>query len=571
MKIAIIHPFMDNIGGAEKVVLTMAQDLKADIITTNYNSNKIKKQGFKDIKIKSIGKISANAPFRQQKALFLFMFKKLPKYDLYIIAGDWAMSALIRNKPNIWYVHSPIREIWDLKDYVRETKVLPYQRFIFDSWVLFNRIINKICVKHTKMIISNSKNTQRRVMTYLSRDSLLIYPPIETEKIKYNKTENYWFSQNRLADHKRVELQLEAFRQLPKEKLIILGSYEKSNVWDEYVSKIMKMKPKNVEIKSFVTEKEKEKLYGNCKGFIATAKDEDFGMNVVEAMSAGKPVIAVNEGGYKESIINGKTGYLVESNVESIIKGIKKINNPKKYRKDCEEQSKKFSRERFTQEIKQVISAIVPKKGKYDDFAKIYDSRINSKIMSEEDSFLKQINPKNKKILDLGCGTGRLNYKLSKKAKKMIGIDNSKEMLKIAKEKKIQNSKFIYSNIEKLPFKNNSFDIVVSSLAIEHLKSINETIKETKRVLKPHGEFIFSFSNFSDKKKTISIEKDNKNINIKIYPRTKNQYLKILKKYGFKIEKIIPVKINPQLKNSHKKIYDFWKGKTMSYILKCKL
>jgi len=371
-------------------------------------------------------------------------------------------------------------------------------------------------------------------------------------------------------------LQIEAFRALKNEKLIIIGCYEKSNVFNDYVEYIKKIKPKNVEIRSFISEKEKNDLYTHCKGLIATSIDEDFGMNAVEAMSAGKPVIAVNEGGYKETVIEGKTGHLVEAKVESIIKAIEKIKSPLKYQKASEKQAKKFSRERFISEIKKIISLFEKKEdkqikiGTYDNIAKIYDKRLNSKTISEENLFLKEINTKGKTILDLGCGTGRLSSKLAKKAKKIIAIDNSKNMIRLAKAKKIPNAKFIHSNMEKLPFKKSSFDIIISSLSIEHIKDFEKVLKEIKRVLKTNGKFIFSISNKINNSTYIHFETQKEIVKIKNYLKPKKYYLKKLIENGFQIKKISSVKIHPKLKKLNQNIYDFWKGKTMSYIINTK-
>lgn len=112
MKIAVFHNFMDNIGGAERVGLTLARELNADLYTTNIDKDKIKKMGFDDVRLISIGSIPINPPFRQQAALHKFRHLNLgKKYDFYIIDGDWAMSSAVNNKPNLWFVHSPIREI----------------------------------------------------------------------------------------------------------------------------------------------------------------------------------------------------------------------------------------------------------------------------------------------------------------------------------------------------------------------------------------------------------------------------------------------------------------------------
>jgi glycosyltransferase involved in cell wall biosynthesis len=361
MKIAIFHNYLENIGGAEIVTLTLARELKADVYTTNISSEKIIKMGFEDVlpRVKSIGKIPTNAPFRQQAALTRFRLLNLKnKYELYIIAGDWAMAGAVNNKPNIWYVHSPIREIWDSYKYVRETKLNSYERWAFDIWVTYNRFLNKRYIKQVDKLICNSINTQNRVKKFLKRNSIVINPPIETSKLKFNKSKGYWLSVNRLIDNKRILMQLKTFSKLPNEKLIIVGSYEKSKVFTSYVKKCLKAKPKNVEIISWVDDKELAELYSRCKGFLTTAIDEDFGMAPVEAMACGKPVIAPNEGGYKESVINGETGILIEKiNENKLIEAIKQISQklkakPNKYKLNCIKQSKQFSTENFINKIK---------------------------------------------------------------------------------------------------------------------------------------------------------------------------------------------------------------------------
>jgi len=305
MKIAVFHNYMDNIGGAEIVGLVLARELKADIYTTNIDSEKIKKMGFEDVlpRIFSIGKVPINAPFKQQFALWKFRFLNLKnKYDFYIIDGDWAMSGAVNNHPNLWYVHSPIREIWDLYEYTKKNVVPFFLRPIFDLWVFCNRYLNKKYAKKVDNFVCNSENTKQRLKKFLGKDSIVINPPIDTKKFYFKKNGGYWLSVNRLFYHKRIELQLNAFSNLPDEKLIIVGSYEKSKHFQDYANYCQKIKPKNVEIKNWVSQPELVELYAGCKGFLATTNNEDFGMNVVEAMASGKPVIASNEGGYKETI-----------------------------------------------------------------------------------------------------------------------------------------------------------------------------------------------------------------------------------------------------------------------------
>ncbi|MFQ5532185.1 MAG: glycosyltransferase, partial [Candidatus Nanoarchaeia archaeon] len=349
---------MDNIGGAEKVDLILARELGADIYTTNIDKAKIKKMGFNADNIYSIGKIPSNAPFKQEMAYRKFRKLNLgKKYDFYLIAGDWAMSSAVNNKPNLWYVYSPIREIWDLYEYTKKNNVPFGAKKIFDFWVSYHRKINRRNIGHVGKIISISKNVQKRVKKYLGRDSSVVYPPTETSKFYYKKNENYWLSVSRLINHKRIDMQIRAFEKMPDEKLIIVGSYEKSRHFKKYADYIKKIKPDNVEILSWVDNKKLIKLYANCKGFITTSKNEDYGMNVVEAMASGKPVIAPDEGGYKETIVNGKTGLLIkEINEDKIADAVKKISeNPEKYKNECLKQAKKFDVKIFVRKIKKIL------------------------------------------------------------------------------------------------------------------------------------------------------------------------------------------------------------------------
>lgn len=364
MKTAIFHNYMDNIGGAEIVTLTLARELGGDIFTTNINKDRIEKMGFKDVlpKIRSIGKVPINAPFRQQLALFWFSQLKLKnKYDFFIISGDWAVSGAKRNKPNLWYAHSPIREIWDMKEYTRNNNVPFLLRPIFDLWVFINRHLNIKYAGEVNKFVCNSKNTKNRLKKFLNKDAIVINPPIDAKKFFWRKHKNYWLSVNRLISHKRIDIQLSAFSKMPSENLVIVGSYESSRHFLEYANHCKKIKPKNVKIKSWVSDKELKELYAGCKGLICTAFDEDFGMTPSEAMASGKPVIAPNEGGYKETIANGKTGILIDNiNSDNLVEAVKKINldiknNPLKYKKACQTHAKNFDTKIFIQKIKQLM------------------------------------------------------------------------------------------------------------------------------------------------------------------------------------------------------------------------
>lgn len=363
MKIAIFHNFLDNIGGAEIVTLTLSRHLNADIYTTNIDKEKIIKMGFKDIlhRIKSIGKIPTKAPFKHQYTFWKFRRLNLGnKYDFYIISGDWAMSGALNNKPNLWYVHSPLNELWQWKSYIKNVILNWWQRPIFDVWVFINRILTRQYSKNVNIWVCNSKNTQSRIKKFYNQNATIINPPIDTKKYTNNGDCGYWLSVNRLTAPKRIELQIEAFQKLKDKKLIIIGSYEKgASQFEKYKERTKNiLDGENIEIIHWIANEGLKKLYAGCKGFITTAMDEDFGMTVVEAMASGKPVIAPDEGGYKESIINGENGILIDNiNGDKLADAIIAIEknleeNPDRYRKACQDRARRFDVEAFINKVK---------------------------------------------------------------------------------------------------------------------------------------------------------------------------------------------------------------------------
>lgn len=356
MKIAVFHNFLDNIGGAEVVALTLAQKFDADLYTTNIDETKIKQMGFAEVlpRIKSIGRLPRNAPFRQQLALWKFRRLNLGnKYDFYIIAGDWAMSGAVNNQPNLWYVHSPLNELWQFKGYISKEILNWWKRPIFEIWVWLNRRLTLRYAKSVGQWVCNSKNTQSRIGKFYGMKAEVINPPVDLEKYSYKENGDFWLSVNRLVRHKRIELQMRAFEKLPNKKLIIVGSYERgARQFEIYRKYLDSIKPENVEILNWVEKDRLIDLYSRCKGFITTAKDEDFGMTVIEAMASGKPVVAPNEGGYRETVTT-LTGILIDDiDVGKIVEAVKKINiNPSAYKNSCLESAQHFGVNKFVEKI----------------------------------------------------------------------------------------------------------------------------------------------------------------------------------------------------------------------------
>jgi glycosyltransferase involved in cell wall biosynthesis len=358
MKIAIFHDYFGAIGGGEKVVVAMAKALDADIITTDID---VLEKLIKNVKIISLGPTKKTPLLKQIFAALNYYRCDFSKdYDFFIFSGNWAHFAAKKHHPNLWYCHTPVRVFYDLYE-INCSKQSFFRRQIFKICVFFSRIFDKRSIKSVEKIVVNSENVRRRVEKYYDKESEIIFPPTDVSKYVCKEYGDFWLSVNRLYPEKRIELQIEAFRLMPGEKLVIVGGYAKGDHALAYVEKISENLPENIEIKGEVTEDELIDLYSRCKGFICTAVDEDFGMTPVEAMAAGKPVVAVDEGGFRETIVDGETGLLVEPDVESIVNALRLISvSPEGFHDKCIERAELFSLEKFEVSIKAAVLKNLP-------------------------------------------------------------------------------------------------------------------------------------------------------------------------------------------------------------------
>jgi glycosyltransferase involved in cell wall biosynthesis len=356
MNIAIFHDYIGAIGGGEKLVLTLAKGLGADIITTDVDMDSVIKMGFEDINIISLGETVKIPPLKQMHASLKFATCDYSnKYDSFIFSGNWAYFAAKKHKPNVYYCHTPTRAFYDLYEIYRKNQskitVIP-----FISWVFFHSKISEYYLKYINTIVTNSLNTKKRIQKCFHRDATVIYPPVDVSKFKCKGYGDFWLSVNRLYPEKRLELQIEAFKQVPDENLVIVGGFALGDHASAYASELSSKLPDNVKLIGSVSEEKLLELYALCKGHITTAIDEDFGMTPLEAMASGKPVIAVKQGGYLETVVDGITGLLVEPEASSISQALREISFcPQKYKEACMSRAKEFDVSIMLEKMRKIL------------------------------------------------------------------------------------------------------------------------------------------------------------------------------------------------------------------------
>jgi len=162
------------------------------------------------------------------------------------------------------------------------------------------RLAYQKAVCHMDHIITNSNTVRERTKRYLGHDSLVVYPPCETERFRWIEKGSFFLSTARVDPLKRVALIVEAFMNLPEKRLVVVSG-------GSDLPKIYRMAKgaQNIEILGWVDDEKLSDLMGRCVATIYIPRDEDFGISPVESMAAGKPVIGVQEGGLLETVGDG--------------------------------------------------------------------------------------------------------------------------------------------------------------------------------------------------------------------------------------------------------------------------
>lgn len=332
MKLAVAHPFLHVKGGAEKVVLKIAQHFGAKIFCTEYDAAKTYPEFSKlDVEVLPRGMLApafSLFPRRAREAAVagsqFWNWKAPDEFDVVNAHGTPSEWVGHKNRNVVWYCHNPNREAFILYKW-RQARRNPLERMVYWSFVEFYKHFEFRSVPKIRHIFCNSKTTQQRISEYLHRDDAeVLYPGVDCKEFACEGYEKFFFYPSRIVPEKRFELAIEAFEKFRRKagkkgekwKLVLAGALHRNSPHHvEYYGKLRERMAhsQNVQLLLDVHFKKIRELYANCYSVLYTPIHEDFGIVPLEAFASRKPVLAWNEGGPREIVENGKNGYLVDS------------------------------------------------------------------------------------------------------------------------------------------------------------------------------------------------------------------------------------------------------------------
>jgi len=374
MRVALIHEYLDYMGGAERVLQCFHRMFpRAPIYTFIWNEDL--RPEFPNAEIRTSFLRRFPRMLQRKKKYLLPLLPVVPEtfdlsdFDL-VISSSSAFAKGVIVKPrtiHICYCHAPSRFLWDWShNYMKEQRAPLRMRFARPI-LHYLRMWDKAAAQRVDYFIANSRYTRDRIWKYYRRESEIIYPPVTLPSYRESvpsRKKNYFIIVSRLASYKRVDLAVEAFNKLELPLVIIGDGPERA--------RLQRIARSNVRFLGWLSDAEVRKKVLSASACVFPGED-DFGITIVEALSQGVPVLAYRGGGAMEIIEEGVSGeFFDDPTPEVLADGVRRLRqNIADY--SCEAMQKKafqFSEAHFVRSIRKCISEVILRESERERFEK---------------------------------------------------------------------------------------------------------------------------------------------------------------------------------------------------------
>jgi len=359
MKVALVHDYLNQMGGAERVVLAFHELFPdAPLYTSIYDPTRVDTAFQKmDIRTSFMQKLPLVKKHHQPfLPLYPFAMESLDLrgFDL-ILSSSSAFGKGVITRPgtmHICYCHTPMRWCWNYDEYVEREHLGKMARSVLPFFITNLRVWDQTTSMRVDHFIANSPVVADRIQKYYRRDSVVIPPPVEASRFLFDpgtQPEDYFLIVSRFMPYKRIDLAIEACNQLRLPLLIIGGGRDEQ--------RLKKLAGPTIRFMGRLTDEEVLRYYAHCRALILPG-EEDFGITPLEAQASGRPVIAYSAGGALASVVDGVTGtFFHEQTVESLAETLATFDEAKYNGQTIRNHALEFDKPRFHRRILQFIEA----------------------------------------------------------------------------------------------------------------------------------------------------------------------------------------------------------------------
>jgi glycosyltransferase involved in cell wall biosynthesis len=356
MKLALVHDYLIQDGGAEKVVLVMhGLWPDAPLYTLLFDPKSLPAFAGRDIRTSFLERL----PFGRRKYQWYLplMPTATEHYDLsgydVVVSSTSAFAKGILTRENtlhICYCHTPTRYLWsDTHSYIEELRIPGFVKKMLPPLLSRLRVWDRLAADRVDVFVANSQTVRRRIKKYYGRDAAVIHPPVDTHRFSISaEPKKYFLTGGRLVAYKRYDLVIEAANRtgIPL-KIFGSGPVERD---------LKRLAKPHIEFLGRVNDEEQAKLYAGARAFIHP-QEEDFGITPVESMAAGRPVIAWRKGGATETVKEGLSGqFFDEQSWEELADFMIRFREADWDPRAIKAYAETFSRARFEKELQDFVN-----------------------------------------------------------------------------------------------------------------------------------------------------------------------------------------------------------------------
>ncbi len=357
MRVALVHDYLNQMGGAEKTLLELARIFPdAPIYTSIYEPSRLD-SAFRSLDIRT--SFMQRLPFvkrHHQPFLPLYPFAieslDLRGYDL-VISDSSAFAKGVITRPetlHISYCYTPMRWAWSFEDYIERERIGALGRLALAPFITWLRLWDYATAGRVDAFVAISPVVAARIAKYYRRESVIIPPPVDVNRFEVStRREDYFLVLSRLVPYKRIDLAVRAFTKLGLPLRIVgAGRDERS---------LRRLAGPTVRFMGRLNDAQARELLAGCRAFIFPG-EEDFGITPVEAQACGKPVIAYGAGGALSTVIEGVTGlYFREQTPDALAAVVASFRDEQFDPHIIRQHAEQFDAARFAERLTRFIAA----------------------------------------------------------------------------------------------------------------------------------------------------------------------------------------------------------------------
>ncbi len=350
-RVAIVHDYLVDSGGAERVVIALHEQYPDAPIFTSVMDAQTTFADFRAMDVRT--SFLQRLPVRKSNYKFLLPFfplafesLNLSDYDIVISSASAFAKGVITTSDTLHacFCHTPPRFAWRFHEYVAQEQMGRVKQSLIQLIVHYLRGWDYTAAQRVDEFIANSQATARRIRKNYRRDAVVINPPVAVEAFTpRDDIGDYYLIVSRLAPYKRIDIAVQAFNELQLSLKIVGAGID--------AARLQKMASPNIEFLGHVPQGRLADLYARGRAVIFPGV-EDFGIVPLEANAAGRPVIAYAAAGALETIVDGVTGaFFREQTAASLAQAVRETDVTRFDARALRQHAEQFSQSRFKERI----------------------------------------------------------------------------------------------------------------------------------------------------------------------------------------------------------------------------